>query len=128
VKLVRVGLACLALVLTASVALAQQAPPRMPHTAAGKDQCATCHAANANPHVTDTPASHNFPPTACAMCHQPPQTPPSAVPHALGEAFAQCRTCHVANSPMGAPAPPASHARYNLAICGMCHLAAPRRS
>ena len=126
-KLVRVGLACLALVLTASVAFAQAAPPRMGHLAAGHAQCMTCHGANANPNVVDVPASHSaFQVTQCSMCHQPPQPPPPVVPHGTTEAFAQCRTCHVANSPMGAPALPASHARRNVAICTMCHT--PRRS
>jgi len=122
VKLVRVGLACLALVVTASVVYAQAAPPRMPHTPAGKEQCMTCHAVNTMPNVSDVPASHSaFQVAQCSMCHQPPQRPPAVVPHGTTEAFAQCRTCHVANSPMGAPVPPAFHASYNLAICMLCH-------
>lgn len=126
-KLVRVGLACLGLVVMASVAYAQAAPPRMPHPAAGKEACMTCHAVNTMPNVADVPASHSaFQVSQCSMCHQPPQNPPPAVPHGTTEAFAQCRTCHVANSPMGAPAPPATHARFNVAICMMCHTA--RRS
>lgn len=129
-KIARIGFAALALVLTSGVANAQQAaqraPARMPHAAAGKEQCLTCHAQNANPHIKSQPASHNFPVTACAMCHRVVDTLPPAVPHAMGDAFAQCKTCHVANSPMGAPAAPATHANWNIAICGMCHQARPR--
>ena len=127
----RMGFVALALTLVSGVASAQQAaqqgPPRMPHPAAGKEQCTTCHAANANPNIHSMPASHNFPVTACAMCHRPVDKAPPAVPHALTEAFQACKTCHVANSPMGAPAPPASHANYNVAICQMCHTAAAAR-
>lgn len=126
-KLVRVGFITLAVALTASAAQAQQAtPPRMPHPVAGKEQCLTCHAANANPNIGSQPASHQFPVTACAMCHQPRTNAPPAVPHATTEAFQQCRTCHVANSPMGAPAVPAFHGTWPLAVCGMCHLPAQR--
>ena len=125
-KPVRVGFAALMLALASGVASAQQpaqqGPPRMPHPAAGKEACLTCHAANANPNIHSQPASHNFPVTACGMCHRPVDNAPPAIPHATTEAFAQCRTCHVANSPMGAPAPPASHANWNIAICGMCHV------
>ena len=133
-KPVRMGFVALALALVSGVAnaqqpaaAAQQGPPRMPHPVAGKETCTTCHAANANPNIHSMPASHNFPVTACAMCHRPVEHAPPAVPHALTDAFAACRTCHVANSPMGAPAPPASHANWNVAICQMCHTAAPRR-
>ena len=131
-KPVRVAFVALAFALASGVANAQQpaqqGPPRMPHLAAGKEQCLTCHARveNANPNIKVVPASHTYPVTACAMCHRPPENPPPAIPHATTEAFAQCRTCHVANSPMGAPAPPASHANYNIAICAMCHT--PRAS
>ncbi len=127
-KPVRVAFVALSLVLVSGVANAQQAaqqgPPRMPHPAAGKEQCLTCHARTtppANANINVVPANHNFPVTACAMCHRPVENAPPAIPHATTEAFAQCKTCHVANSPMGAPAPPASHANYNIAICGMCH-------
>lgn len=129
-KPVRIAFVALSLALVSGVASAQQAaaPPRMAHPAAGKEQCLTCHARteNANPNIKVVPASHNFPVTACAMCHQAPEHAPPQIPHATTEAFAQCRTCHVANSPMGAPAPPANHANWNIAICGMCHT--PRAS
>jgi hypothetical protein len=134
VKPVRVGFVALVFALASGVASAQQpaqqGPPRMPHPAAGKEQCLTCHARteNANPNIKPVPASHNFPVTACAMCHRPVEHAPPNIPHATTEAFAQCRTCHVANSPMGAPAPPASHASWNVAICALCHTAAPRPS
>jgi hypothetical protein len=127
VKLAGLGFAVLALTLMGGQANAQAAaPPRTPHVVAGKEQCLTCHAANANPHIKSQPASHSYPVTACAMCHQPRTNAASAVPHATTEAFQQCRTCHVANSPMGAPAPPAFHANWNVAICQMCHTARPR--
>ena len=123
-KLLRLGFAAVALTLLSSQANAQQAtPPRMPHAAAGKEQCLTCHAANANPNIKSQPAAHTFPVTACAMCHQPYGKPSPAIPHAVTEAFTQCRTCHVANSPMGAKAPPAFHANWNIAICRTCHTA-----
>ena len=125
-KPVRLAFVALSLALLGGTASAQQpaqqSPPRMPHPAAGKEQCTTCHAANVNSNIKPMPASHNFPVTACAMCHRPVDNPPPAIPHATTEAFAQCRTCHVANSPMGAPAPPSSHANWNIAICGMCHV------
>lgn len=128
----RLGFIAVALAITGGVAQAQQpaapaGPPRMPHAAAGKETCTTCHAANANANIHSMPATHNFPLTACAMCHRPVDKLPPNVPHALTDAFAACKTCHVANSPMGAPAPPASHASYNVAICQLCHVAAPRR-
>lgn len=131
-KPVRIAFVALSLAVVSGVASAQQAaqqgPPRMAHPAAGKEQCLTCHARTEtpNPNIKPVPASHNFPVTACAMCHQAPEHAPPQIPHATTEAFAQCRTCHVANSPMGAPAPPASHANYNIAICQMCHT--PRAS
>jgi hypothetical protein len=124
VKLVRLGFAAVALTLLSSQAHAQAAtPPRMYHAAAGKEQCLTCHAANANANIKSQPASHSFPVTACAMCHQPYGKPTPAIPHAVTDAFTQCRTCHVANSPMGAKALPAFHANWNVAICRMCHTA-----
>lgn len=128
-KPARVGFVVLLFALAGGVASAQQpaaapapqGPPRMPHPAAGKEQCTTCHAQGANANIRAMPASHNFPVTACAMCHRPVDNAPPAIPHAVTEAFTQCRTCHVANSPMGAPAPPASHANWNIAICQTCH-------
>jgi hypothetical protein len=135
VKPVRVGFIALLFAVVSGVASAQQpaaapaqqGPPRMPHPAAGKEQCTTCHASAANANIRSMPTTHNFPVTACAMCHRPVDKAPPAVPHALSEAFAQCKTCHVANSPMGAPAPPASHANWNVAICQLCHLPRPRQ-
>ncbi len=133
-KLARTGFIALLFAVASGVASAQQpaapaGPPRMPHPAAGKEQCLTCHARTtpANPNIKQVPATHNFPVTACAMCHRPVDTAPPAIPHAVSEAFAQCRTCHVANSPMGAPAVPASHANWNLAICQLCHMPRQRQ-
>jgi len=123
VKLTSLGFAALALTLMGSQAHAQAAPPRMLHAVAGKEQCLTCHAANANPNIKAQPAAHAFPATACAMCHQPYPKASPAIPHGVTEAFVQCRTCHVANSPMGAKAPPAFHANWNVAICRTCHTA-----
>ena len=127
-KLIRLGFVALALTLMGGRVNAQGTPPRMLHPVAGKEACLACHAANANPNIKSQPASHSFPVTACAMCHQPyPKAAPN-IPHQVTDAFAQCRTCHVANSPMGAPAPPAFHGNWNVAICQMCHMrpAAPR--
>jgi hypothetical protein len=123
VKLVRLGFAAAALTLMSGKAQAQATPPRMYHAAAGKEQCLTCHAAGANANIKSQPATHSFPVTACAMCHQPYGKPSPAIPHAVTEAFTQCRTCHVANSPMGAKAPPAFHGTWNVAICRLCHTA-----
>ena len=122
-KLIRLGFAALALTLMGGQAQAQAAPPRMLHAVAGKEQCLTCHAARANPNIKSQPATHAFPATACAMCHQPYPKATPAIPHGVTEAFTQCRTCHVANSPMGAKAPPAFHANWNVAICRICHTA-----
>jgi hypothetical protein len=126
VKLIRLGFAALALTVMGGQAYAQGAPPRMLHAVAGKEACLTCHAANANRNIKSQPASHTYPATACAMCHQPYAKAAPTIPHQVTDAFAQCRTCHVANSPMGAPAPPAFHANWNVAICQMCHTARPR--
>lgn len=116
----------IALVAGASGAHAQQqppprTPPRMLHLVAGKEACLTCHAPGANQNIKSTPAGHQFENAMCAMCHRPPETAPRSIPHAVGPQFANCRTCHVASSPMGAPAPPASHESFNVAICQVCH-------
>ena len=124
-KLASAVLAAAALAVLVHAAAAQQAPPKMPHPIAGKAQCLTCHAANANRHIRSQPASHQFPVTACAGCHPAVTNRPTAVPHAMGAAFAQCRTCHKAGGAQGARVPPASHARYNVAICSMCHSPRP---
>jgi hypothetical protein len=122
VKLAAVVLAAVALAAVVGAAQAQQTPPRMPHPVAGKDQCLTCHAANANRNVRSQPATHQFPVATCAGCHQPLARRPTAVPHETGANFAQCRTCHKAgNAASGPKAPPAFHARYNAATCTMCH-------
>jgi hypothetical protein len=121
VKLAAVVLAAVALAAVVGTAQAQT-PPRMPHPAAGKEQCLACHAANANPNIRSQPAAHQFPATACAGCHQPMAHRPPAVPHETGANFAQCRTCHKPGNPATGPkAPPAFHARYNVATCTMCH-------
>lgn len=125
-KLVRLSFVALALTLMGGQANAQGTPPRMLHAVAGKEACLTCHAANANRNIKSQPAAHAFPVTACAMCHQPYPRAAQVIPHAVTEAFAQCRTCHVANSPMGAPALPAFHANWNIAICQICHTPRPR--
>jgi hypothetical protein len=59
------------------------------------------------------------------MCHRPSETPPPTVPHDLGDAFSDCRMCHVANSPAGAPASPAWHETFHISLCRMCHESAP---
>jgi len=121
VKFAPVVLAVVALAVVVNAAQAQQSPPKTPHPVAGKEQCLSCHAANANRNIRSQPTTHQFPATTCVGCHPAVTTRPPAVPHALGTSFAQCRTCHKANGPQGAKRPPASHARYNVAICGMCH-------
>ena len=120
-KYAPVVLAAISLAVVVNAAQAQQSPPKMPHPAAGKEQCLSCHAANANRNIRSQPASHQFAVTTCVGCHQAVTTRPPAVGHELGAAFAQCRTCHKAGGPQGAKAPPASHARYNVAICSTCH-------
>jgi hypothetical protein len=128
VKLTRIALALAALALAAGArtASAQQAaqartPPRMLHPAAGKEQCLTCHGPGVNAHIKSTPAAHQFGNEACAMCHRPIETAPPRAGHAFGAAFTNCRMCHVANSPAGAKAPPASHAEFHVSICATCH-------
>ena len=127
-KFAPVVLAVVALAAVASSAPAQQSPPKTPHPIAGKAQCLTCHAANANRNIRSQPATHQFPVTTCVGCHPAVTTRPPAVPHALGASFAQCRTCHKANGPQGVKQPPASHARYNVAICATCHALRPAGS
>jgi len=121
VKFAPVVLAVVALAAVVSAAQAQRNPPRTPHPVAGKEQCLTCHAANANRNIKSQPAAHQFPVTTCIGCHPAVTTRPPAITHALGAAFAQCRTCHKAGGPSGAKAPPVSHAQYNVAICATCH-------
>lgn len=120
------ALAAIALAFGARAATAQQAgqartPPRMLHPSAGKEQCLTCHGPGANEHIKSTPAGHQFGNQACPMCHRPAETSPPNAVHAFGDAFADCRMCHVANSPAGAKAPPASHESFHLSICPICH-------
>lgn len=97
-------------------------PPKVPHPVAGRADCLSCHGAGVKPHVVSVPADHHYASAACAMCHHPADTMPTPVPHALDAMHAQCRMCHVANSPFkGASAPPASHAAYDISTCQMCH-------
>lgn len=123
-RLNSVVLAAVALAVV-NAAQAQRTPPKAPHPVAGKEQCLTCHAANANRNIRSQPATHQFPATTCVGCHPSVTNRPPAVPHELGASFAQCRTCHKANGAQGARVPPASHARYNVAICSLCHSARP---
>jgi hypothetical protein len=100
---------------------AAHTPPRMPHPPAGKADCLSCHAPNANPHITSTPAAHHFANGACAMCHRPmDKTPPNAA-HPFNEAHTACRTCHTAGTSTGAKPLPDFHANYDVAICALCH-------
>lgn len=124
-KLAPIVLAAVALAVVVNAAQAQRNPPKAPHPVAGKEQCLSCHAANANRNIRSQPATHQFPATTCVGCHQAVTNRPPAVPHDLGTSFAQCRTCHKANGPQGARVPPVSHARYNVAICSMCHSPRP---
>ncbi len=125
---IRTSLAVAALLVGAAAAApAQQAapartpPPRMPHPAAGKADCLSCHAPNANAHIRSTPAAHRWANGACAMCHRPmDKTPPNAT-HPFNQANAACRTCHAPNSTSGAKALPDFHATYDVAICATCH-------
>jgi hypothetical protein len=121
VKLVPAVLASVVLAVVANAGQAQQTPPRTPHPVAGKEQCLSCHAANANRNIRSQPAAHRFPASACVGCHPAVTTRPPAVQHPLSASYAQCRTCHKAGGPQGVRVPPASHARYNVAICGVCH-------
>jgi hypothetical protein len=123
VTLARTALAAVALAVLVAAAHAQQTPPRTPHPVAGKERCLSCHAANANRNIRSQPATHQFPATSCVGCHQVVANRPPAVPHALAASYAQCRTCHKAGGPQGVRMPPASHARYNVAICSVCHAA-----
>ncbi len=137
-----VGLAALAGVSAASGQAAPKAPPRMLHPVAGKQDCLSCHGAGANAHVTSVPATHRFANSACGMCHKPSAETPPAIRHAVDEAHADCRKCHVApaaasgaaaapaNPPAAAPAPgaapsppsaPPSHATFDGATCRLCH-------
>lgn len=129
--LIRTALALAALALTAGAGAAgaqqpaqSRTPPRMPHLAAGKEECLTCHGPGANEHIRSAPPNHEYGSGACPMCHRPSEAAPPGIPHALGDAFANCLVCHVANSPLGAPAPPTSHDNFHSSICLLCHQAA----
>jgi hypothetical protein len=128
------GLVAVLSMAGARPAAAQQAgphtPPRMLHPAAGKQDCLSCHGAGANAHITSVPASHHFANGACGMCHKPSAEAPPPMKHAADEAHAQCRTCHVQAAegaaptpatPGAAPAPPASHAKFDASTCRLCH-------
>jgi hypothetical protein len=113
----------------ASAAVAQAAThpaPRMPHPLAGKAECLSCHAADAGKQVVSVPASHHFANTACQACHHLADTMPPSSPHAMDAVHTRCAVCHVANSRVGAKAPPASHATYDASVCVMCHQAAAK--
>lgn len=125
-----VGFAALAGASVASAQAAPHVPPRMLHPLAGKQDCLSCHAAGANAHVTSVPATHHFANSACGMCHKPIAETPPAIRHAVDDAHAECRKCHVqaaegataaAPAPGAAPAPPASHATFDGATCRLCH-------
>jgi hypothetical protein len=124
---IRTSLAVAALLVGAVAAGAAQAapartpPPRMPHPAAGKAECLSCHAPNANAHIKSTPAAHHFANGACAMCHRPMDKIPPNAAHPFNEARADCRTCHAPNSTSGAKPTPDWHATYDEAICVLCH-------
>jgi len=124
-SLTRFAIVALALSCAAGTAMAQQRPPapRMPHPAAGKEQCLTCHGAGANEHITAVPANHHYAATACAMCHRPADTMPPASSHAMDDAHVECATCHVAGGASADHVPPASHAGYHASICRNCHVA-----
>jgi len=118
----RARLAALALCLSAAAASAQQRPaPRMPHPAAGREQCLTCHGPGANEHIKSAPASHHYAATACAMCHRPAATMPPAAKHSLDDAHAACTSCHRTGAAEGVPVPPASHETYHESLCRGCH-------
>ncbi len=136
------GLAVLAGASVARGQAAPKAPPRMLHPVAGKQDCLSCHGAGANAHVTSVPATHHFANGACGLCHKPSAETPPAIKHAVDEAHADCRKCHVqsaaaaapaasANPPAAAPAPgtapssPPSHATFDGATCRLCHEPAP---
>ena len=116
--------------LSVTPALAQQparTPPRMLHPAAGKQDCLSCHGRGANEHITSVPAGHTFANGACAMCHKPIAEVPKDIPHEVGEARADCRKCHVQGAAAGAAAaasPPASHAKFDVSTCRLCHQSA----
>jgi len=131
-----VGFAALAGASLASAQAAPHVPPRMLHPLAGKQDCLSCHGAGANAHVTSVPATHHFANGACGMCHKPIAETPPAIRHAVDDAHAECRKCHVqaaegaTPAPAGAPAPgiapsppapPASHATFDGATCRLCH-------
>lgn len=109
----------------AGAAIAQTAgrapAPRTPHVLAGRADCLGCHGAGANAHVKSVPAAHHFANGACAACHRQAEAMPPSSAHAMDAAHTRCAVCHVANSRVGAKAPPASHAQYDASTCVMCH-------
>jgi hypothetical protein len=127
-SLIRTAVVLSALTLAGAGAAAAQAArrpsPRMPHPLAGKAECLSCHAADAGKHVVSVPATHHFANTACQACHRLADTMPPSPTHAMDAAHTRCAVCHVANSRVGAKAPPASHASYDATVCVMCHQAA----
>lgn len=116
----------------AGAALAQaQAPARTPasrtpHATAGKADCLSCHAAGANEHISSVPAAHRYANAACVACHRLAERMPPGSEHAMDAAHTRCATCHVAGSPTGAKAIPATHAEYHASLCQVCHQAAAR--
>lgn len=129
-RLIRSVAALTALTLAGAGAAMAQAPSRRPpartpHALAGKADCLSCHGPGANQHIKSVPAAHRFANATCATCHRPAETMPPSSRHALDAAHARCAVCHVAGSPTGAKARPASHATYHASLCQMCHQQAP---
>lgn len=103
-------------------AAARPRAARTPHRTLNKDDCLSCHRRGANEHVTPVPAEqHDFANGSCVACHRLAATLPSRSEHAFDAAHARCAVCHVAGSPTGAQAIPATHANYHATLCVMCH-------
>lgn len=111
------------LFVAAGTASAQDAPPVMPHDMAGKENCVMCHS-GAMEGIPAAPESHEaFEVDDCAMCHAPDaevQTMAApAIPHDLAGKD-NCAMCH-SGAMEGIPAPPESHEGREADTCQWCH-------
>lgn len=110
-----------------ALAAAQSAAPRpqmarTPHRTLGKEDCLSCHAAGANEHVADVPATaHSFTNATCLRCHRLNTALPSRSQHAFDAAHTRCAVCHVAGNTVNAQPTPANHSGRHASTCAMCH-------
>lgn len=84
-----------------------------PHSRLQEQDCLSCHGDYA--HLPTSMVEKDE--TECWLCHKPAELPPPEYPHVRDVAIG-CRECHT--SPQSGNLP-IDHARYDDAICLLCH-------